>query len=474
MSMLSTISPVTSKPIIQTPVTSIESIDEILARSVASQSQWYSKTDLAERKSIVEAYVKCLEDPQTSERLGKELTEQMGRPISYTAGEVTTAAMRAKVLLSYADEALADVVVDKESQPQFKKYLSREPVGVVLIIFPWNYPYLCLTNALIPALLAGNSVIIKPSPQTPKVADAVLSLFEKAGLPEGVLQVVQSGDPKFVESMIARKELTAVSFTGSVAGGLAVQKAAANSGRTIPVALELGGNDPAYVRADIPGDKITAIAEDIVDGAIFNSGQSCCSIERVYVDSKIYEPFVDAVVKCVKSYRVGDPFDKTTQIGPVISETAARSIRSHIKDAIDRGARALIPKNVFAAAESINSTFVGPQVLVDLDPKSLVLTDESFGPVIPIVPVNGDEEAIALMNDTDFGLTASVWTSDLEKGEQIGDLIDAGTVFVNRSDYPDPHLAWTGYKNSGRGVSLSKYGFEFSTKLKSHHIKALA
>lgn len=470
--MLTTISPISSKPIIETPSTSASDVDSILSAATTSQKKWHTSKTLAERKAIVEKYVQLLEEPQLAQRLGKELTEQMGRPIRYTAGEISTAALRTKVLLSYADEALANVVVDKESQPQFKKYLSKEPVGVVLVLFPWNYPYLCLTNALIPALLAGNSVIIKPSPQTPKVADEVLKLFTEAGLPEGVLQVVHSGDPNLIATLVGRKEISAVSFTGSVAGGLAVQKAAADAGRTIPVALELGGNDPAYVRGDIPADRIGAVAEDIVDGAIFNSGQSCCSIEQVYVDSKIYDSFVEAVVNCVKAYKVGDPFDSATQIGPVISEKSARSIRAQIQDAVSRGASTLIPHELFAEAEAINTTFVAPQVLVNIDPESLILTEESFGPVIPIVRVNNDEEAVAKMNDSDYGLTASVWTSDIVKGEELGDLIEAGTVFVNRSDYPDPHLAWTGYKNSGRGVSLSKFGFDFYTKLKSHHIKS--
>lgn len=475
MATLTTISPITSKPIIETPATTFEQLtSDILPKSVAAQKQWFKNTTLADRKKVIAKFVELITAEPTISELAKGITEQMGRPIRYTPGELTTAALRANTLLGFADDALVPVNAG-ESGPnnktidfegQFKKYLSHDPLGVVLIIFPWNYPYLCLINALVPALLVGNSVLIKPSPQTPKVAHAVVKYLKEAGLPDGVVQEIHSGDNELIEKLIQRKEIAAVAFTGSVAGGLAVQKAASN--RTIPIALELGGNDAAYVRAD---SDVKFAAENIVDGAIFNSGQSCCAIERVYVDASIYDEFVESVVAEVKGYKVGDPFDKDTQIGPVVSEKSAQAIRAQIAEAVSKGAKALIPEGFFAEAEKTNPTFVGPQVLVDLAPDSAVLQEETFGPVIPIVKVNSDEEAIKLINDSDFGLTASVWTKDLAKGEELGDEIEAGTVFVNRADYPDPSLAWTGYKNSGRAVSLSKFGFDFYGKLKSHHIK---
>lgn len=475
MATLTTISPITSKPIVETPATTWDQLSgTILPAAVSAQKAWYKSTTLADRKQIVAKFIELLTAEPTASELGKEITEQMGRPIRYTPIEINTTALRAKTLLGFADAALAPVNAG-ESGPdsksidfegQFKKYLTHEPLGTVLIIFPWNYPYLCLINALVPALLVGNSVLIKPSPQTPKIASAVVKLFKQAGLPDGVLQDVHSGDNELLEKLIQSKEISGVAFTGSVAGGLAVQKAA--SGRTIPIALELGGNDAAYVRAD---SDVKFAAENIVDGAIFNSGQSCCAIERVYVDEKIYDEFVEAVVAEVKGYKVGDPFDKDTQIGPVVSERSAQAIRAQVADAVKKGAKALIPEGHFAAAEKLNPTFVGPQVLVDLAADSVVLTDETFGPLIPIVKVSSDEEAVAKINDSDFGLTASVWTKDVAKGEELGDEIEAGTVFVNRADYPDPSLAWTGYKNSGRAVSLSKFGFDFYGKLKSHHIK---
>lgn len=469
MRTLTTISPITSKPIITVKATSLNDITTSMVPEAVQAQKLWSKTPLSSRKEVISKYLTLLKEPDTAIRLARGITEQMGRPIRYTKAELATVELRTQTMIDYAQEALKDEIVDP-TNTKFKKYLSHEPLGVVLIIFPWNYPYLTLTNGLIPALLAGNSVIIKPSPQTPQVADDIVSLFRQAGLPIGSLQCIHSGDADLIAQVISMPQVSAVSFTGSVEGGLAVQRAACD--RTIPVALELGGNDAAYVRCDI--NDLRATAEDIVDGALFNSGQSCCAIERVYVDRKIFKPFVDQVVSVVKNYVVGDPFEDDTQLGPVISEKAARNIRAQIKDAIDRGAESLIPDGYFAEAEKLNPTFVAPQVLINLDESSLVVCCETFGPVIPIIAVDSDEEAIVKINDSDLGLTASVWTADIETGESIANQLDAGTVFVNRADYPDPHLAWTGYKNSGRGVTLSKYGFAFYSKLKSHHIKLLS
>lgn len=469
MPTITTVSPINSKPIVTREGVTIEDLDKrILPKAASAQKEWWKNTTLKDRKGIVKKFAELLTSEETKKNLAREITEQMGRPISFTPVEIDTAALRANTMVEYADEALARSKVE-DGAKGFNKYISKEPHGVVLIIFPWNYPYLCLMNGLIPALLSGNSVLIKPSPQTPKVADSVVDLFQKAGLPDGVLQAVHSGEPEVLEQLVAHKTVSAVSFTGSVSGGLAVQKAVA--GRTIPVALELGGNDAGYVRKDVADIKATA--EDVVDGAIFNTGQSCCSIERVYVDEAIYDEFVKQVSDVVKAYKVGDPLSPDTQIGPLISEKAAKSVRAHIDQATAQGARKLIPDGHFSEAEKLNPTFLGPQVLVDVNEKSDVICDETFGPVIPIIKVSSDEEAVEKINNSDFGLSSAVWTADISRGEELGNQIEAGTVFVNRADYPDPGLAWTGYKNSGRGVSLSKFGFDFYTKLKSHHIKDL-
>ncbi|ODQ67961.1 ALDH-like protein [Nadsonia fulvescens var. elongata DSM 6958] len=474
MDVLTTISPINSKVLVATQATTLDQLDsKILPEVCAAQRKWHRSTSLAQRKELVLRAMEILTDEKTIQTLAIDITRQMGRPIKYTPGELKTAALRARYLIDVSDQVLAPINANNpksasiEFENGFKKYITHEPLGVVLLIFPWNYPYLCLINALVPALLAGNAALIKPSPQTPLVAENIKSVFEKAGLPKGILQVVHSGDPLLIETLIQRPSIAAVSFTGSVAGGLAIQRAA--SSRTIPVALELGGNDPAYVRTDVAD--LRATAEDIVDGCIFNSGQSCCAIERVYVAAEIYDEFLSHVVDIVKAYKVGDPLEPSTQIGPLVSKQAADKVRAQVADAIKHGGRQLIPIGHFSKAESLNPTFVGPQVLVDMDDQALVLTEETFGPLIPIVKVHSDDEAVAKMNNSDLGLTASIWTKDTAWGEALGDLVEAGTVFVNRADYPDPALAWTGWKSSGRGVTLSQFGFDFFRRLKSHHIK---
>jgi acyl-CoA reductase-like NAD-dependent aldehyde dehydrogenase len=339
-------------------------------------------------------------------------------------------------------------------------------------------------NSLIPALLAGNSVILKPSPQTPTIVEHISEIFTEAGLPQNVIQYFHSGSPLIIESIVRDPKISLVCFTGSVAGGLMVQKAAAD--RIVNVGLELGGKDPAYIRPDVD---VAWAAEEIVDGAVFNSGQSCCSIERVYVHEQIYDSFIENVQAVLKNYKLGDPFNKDTHVGPVISKRSKETIEAHVKDALDKGAKDVTPKNSSFESPPPEGNFVKPTLLIDVDHSMTVMTEETFGPVIPVMKVKDDAEAIKLMNDSEFGLTASIWTKDTGRGAQLADSVDAGTVFVNRCDYPSPvsqiylchfsisitdpaqDLAWTGWKNSGKGVTLSKFGFEQFVKLKSYHVK---
>jgi len=339
-------------------------------------------------------------------------------------------------------------------------------------------------NSLIPALLSGNTVILKPSPQTPTIVEQVAKVFTEAGLPNGVIQYFHSGSPTIIESIVRNPKISLICFTGSVAGGLAVQAAA--SDRIVNVGLELGGKDPAYVRGDVD---IAWAAEEIVDGAVFNSGQSCCSIERVYVDETIYDEFIAAVQNVLKGYKLGDPFDKATHVGPVISERSKETIKAHIQDALDKGATNATPENETFDSLPEKGNFVVPTLLTNVDHGMRVMKDETFGPVIPVMKVRGDEEAVKLMNDSEFGLTASIWTKDTDKGYALCEQIEAGTVFVNRCDFPSPvgshiphssleqpltlpqDLAWTGWKNSGKGVTLSRFGFDQFVKLKSYHLK---
>ncbi|KAH8795439.1 putative succinate-semialdehyde dehydrogenase [Hyaloscypha finlandica] len=458
---ITTISPITNKPILTR--NGVSTADLKLLPEVATEAFLsFRKTTLAERQAIVKKALKILGDKQ--DILAKELTEQMGRPIAYTAKEVTTAVKRGEYLLKISEETLKDT--EGEAEKGFKRFIRKVPVGPVLILFAWNYPYLILVNSLIPALLAGNSVILKPSPQTPTIVEHITSIFEEAGLPQNVIQYFHCGSPTTIESIVRDPKVALICFTGSVAGGLAVQKAAAD--RIVNVGLELGGKDPAYIRSDVD---VAWAAEEIVDGAIFNSGQSCCSLERIYVDEKIHDEFVKAVQSVLKNYKLGDPLDEKTHLGPVVSKRSKETIEAHIKDALEKGAKDATPENDSFESPPPDGNFVKPTLLTNVDHSMIVMTEESFGPILPVMKVKGDTEAIKLMNDSEFGLTASIWTKDTEKGAELAEQVDAGTVFVNRCDYPSPDLAWTGWKNSGKGVTLSKFGFEQFVKLKSLHFK---
>lgn len=288
-------------------------------------------------------------------------------------------------------------------------------------------------NSLIPALLSGNTVILKPSPQTPTIVEHIASIFTEAGLPPNVIQYFHCGSPTIIESIVRDPKIALICFTGSVAGGLAVQKAAAD--RVVNVGLELGGKDPAYIRNDVD---IPWAAEEIVDGAVFNSGQSCCSLERIYVDEKIHDDFVEAVQSVLKNYKLGDPFDKSTHLGPVVSKRSKEAIEAHVKDALEKGAKDATPENASFKSPPSDGNFVPVTLLTNVDHNMIVMTEETFGPVIPIMKVKGDAEAIKLMNDSEFGLTASIWTKDTDKGAELAEQVEAGTVFVNRCDYPSP------------------------------------
>ncbi|KAE9971572.1 hypothetical protein BLS_004392 [Venturia inaequalis] len=460
---LITISPSTNKPILERTGLSQEDLQSLPSVAHKAFKAFRNETSLKDRQQIVKKALKLLGDKK--DELAKELTEQMGRPIAYTAKEITTAVARGEYLLKISDDALAST--DGEAEKGFKRYIKKVPVGPVLVLFAWNYPYLILVNSIIPALLAGNSVILKPSPQTPTIVEHIHKIFLEAGLQPNVIQYFHSGSYTQIETLVRNPKIQLVCFTGSVAGGLAVQRAASDR-VAIRVGLELGGKDPAYVRQDVD---VKWAAEEIVDGAIFNSGQSCCSLERIYVAEEVHDEFVKAVQDVLQGYVLGDPTDPKTNVGPVVSKRSAESIRSHIQDALDKGAKNATPENASFKSPPPDGNYVVPTLLTGCTHEMTVMKEETFGPVIPIMKVRSDMEAIKMMNDSNFGLTASIWTKDTAKGHELADDVEAGTVFVNRCDYPSPDLAWIGWKDSGKGQTLSKFGFDQFVKLKSYHIK---
>jgi acyl-CoA reductase-like NAD-dependent aldehyde dehydrogenase len=460
-----TISPIDGSVVAERVLATPHEVEAVLDRAVRAQASWRG-VPLAERVAVVERLVRWM--VERAGDIGRELTRQMGRPIAHAPAEITRGfAERATWLAGAAAGALADDEVDAgPGRPAgLRRFIRHEPLGVVLVVAPWNYPYLCSVNAVVPALLAGNAVVLKASSQTPLVAERWAEGLAAAGLPEGVFQAVHA-DHGTVSGMVADGRVAYVAFTGSVAGGRAVQRAA--STRFVGAGLELGGKDPAYVRADAP---VEATAGELADGVYFNAGQSCCAVERIYVQRPRFDAFVDAFVARARAYVLGDPLDPATTLGPLVRASAAAHVRDQVAEAVAAGARALVDPGGFPRDE-LGTPYLAPQVLVGVDHRMRVMTEETFGPVVGIMPVEGDDEAVGLMNDSDYGLTASVWTGDVDAAVAIGDRVETGTWYLNRCDYLDPALAWTGVKSSGRGVSLSTLGLRALTRPKSFHLRS--
>ena len=454
-----TISPVDGSVYVTRELSGKAEIKVALKAADEALQSWRSLT-VAERAELCSRMVDAFVARQQC--IAEEITWMMGRPIRYAAGEVAGVEERARHMISIAEEALQ--TIELAPKDGFRRFITREPKGVVAVIAPWNYPYLTAINAIIPALLSGNTVILKHSAQTPLCAERFHEAFEVAGFPSGVFQYLHLSHQDTAE-LICSEQVQHVCFTGSVAGGVAVEQAVA--GRFIGLGLELGGKDPAYVRADADLD---LAAETLVDGAFFNSGQSCCGIERIYVDARVHDAFVAKAVKLAKQYTLGRPDDPATTLGPLVKPAAAAFAREQIEDAIAKGATAHIDSSLFAAHDP-SGPYMAPQILTEVNHQMRVMTEETFGPVVGIQQTFSDEQAIGLMNDSEFGLTASIFTTDIERAIELGKQVETGTFFTNRCDYLDPALVWTGVKHSGVGYALSSLGFEALTQPKSFHLK---
>ncbi|HEX6772714.1 MAG TPA: aldehyde dehydrogenase family protein [Acidobacteriaceae bacterium] len=459
-SRIQTVSPIDGSVYVERPLASDAGIEATLAKAKNSQREW-KLVPISERAAICRRAVASL--VERAPQLGTELTWQMGRPIRYSPMEIRNGFQeRALYMIDIAEAELADCEI--EPKDNFRRFIRNEPVGLVLALMPWNYPYLCSVNVVIPAIMAGNSVVLKPAPQTPLIAERYAEAFSEAGLPEGIFQFLHLAHDQ-VERIIRDPRVGFAAFTGSVNGGRSIQRARGE--RFIGAGLELGGKDPAYVRADA---FLEQTVENLVDGVFFNSGQSCCAVERIYVHQDVWEKFVEGFVELTKKYVLDNPLDPATTLGPVISERAAASVRSKVEEAVHKGARHLLDTSLFPGNKP-GTPYVAPQVLVNVDHGMQVMTEETFGPVAPLMRVKDDAEAVALMNDSRYGLTASVWTADVDAAIRIGSSIESGTCFMNRCDYVDPALPWTGIKDSGHGCSLSRRGYVSLTQPKSFHLR---
>ncbi len=440
----------------RTPLT-LDAAKAATARAKAAQKGWAARP-LAERIALVKAGVANLN--ANAETIVKELAWQMGRPTRF-GGEFGGVNARTEYMSEIAAATLAPQTI--EDSDKFRRFLAREALGVVFIVAPWNYPYLTTINTLVPALIAGNTVVLKHASQTMLVGERLAEAFHAAGVPADVFQNVVL-DHATTEHLIANRAFNFVNFTGSVGGGQAIERAAA--GTFTPLGLELGGKDPGYVRADA---NLDAAVDTLMDGAMFNAGQCCCGIERIYVHESLYDAFVEKAVAWVKTLKLGNPFEADSTLGPMANKRFAAVVRGQIAEAVAAGAKALIDPALFPADDG--GAYLAPQVLVNVDHSMRVMMEESFGPVVGIMKVKDDAEALKLMNDSPYGLTASIWTQDYATAEAIGAQIETGTIFMNRADYLDPALCWTGCKDTGRGGSLSYLGFLSVTRPKSYHLK---
>ena len=454
--------PIDGSIYVERPLSDAGAVRNLLTQHKSAGVDWAQRS-LQDRITLVGGFLESL--LEQGELIAEELTWQMGRPIGQAPHELGGVEERARTMLSLAPAALERLV--PPAQEGFTRYVEREPLGCVLVLAPWNYPYLTAINTIIPALVAGNTVLLKHSDQTPLCAERLSLAAQRAGLPSGVFSHVHMSHATVAE-VVGDSGVNLVAFTGSVEGGRAVRQAMGTS--FAGIGLELGGKDPAYVIGD---SDVAFAASNLVDGAFYNAGQSCCAVERIYVQDSIFDTFVEAYVAGVKALKPGSPLDPETTLGPLARPASVTRIQGHVSDACNRGARSLVTAEAFAGVEA-TAQLVLPQVLVDVDHGMLLMTEESFGPVVGIQRVASDEEAIGLMNDSRYGLTASVWTPDLNRAQRIGQAVHTGTIFANRCDYLDPELSWVGVKDSGRGCTLSSIGFEHLTRPKSFHMRAVA
>jgi acyl-CoA reductase-like NAD-dependent aldehyde dehydrogenase len=451
-------SPVDGSIFAERPVATDQAINAAVERAKAAQAKWVD-VPIAERCTYMLAMLEALVG--MTDEIVPELAWQMGRPIRY-GGEFGGVKERTQYMVEIAEQALKPVMASNPKEG-FRRYVKREPLGVVMVIAPWNYPYLTAVNTIVPALIAGSAVILKHAAQTLLVGERFQKAFDAAGLPKGLFQNVVMNHAQ-TEKLLGSGKIDHVNFTGSVAGGRAIEKAGA--GTFMTMGLELGGKDPAYV---LPDAKLDHAIANLAEGAFFNSGQCCCGIERIYVHEKIYDDFVEGFVAESRNWTLGDPTDAATVMGPMAQARFADFIREQKAEALRKGATAHIDMKV--ANDIAGSPYLAPEVLTNVDHQMSVMREESFGPVVGIMKVRGDEDAIALMNDSPYGLTASIWTNDIEHAATIGDRVETGTVFMNRCDYLDPALVWTGVKDTGKGAALSAIGFENLTRPKSFHLR---
>jgi acyl-CoA reductase-like NAD-dependent aldehyde dehydrogenase len=456
---LNVTNPFDQQPVCSIPYDTDADIERALTQAQQAFQQW-RQLSVSQRVVIVGRAIDSFSEQ--ADVVARDITLQMGKPLKQARGEFDGMIDRARVMLGLAEANLAPEVLTEK--PGLHRRVEHVPHGIVLNIAAWNYPLFIPINVIVPALLAGNTVLLKHSAKTPLTGRHLANAFGNLEIQNLVTHLVLGHEQ--TGKLIADPRIGYVGFTGSVEGGREIQRHV--SGRFIDCGLELGGNDPAYVAEDADLD---FAVENIVDGACYNAGQSCCAVERVYVHQSLYNRFLEKALLAIQQYRLGDPLDDQTTMGPLASRGAIDALQSQVDDAVNRGARLLIGGKCLSESEG---NFYEPTLLADVPADAHVMQEESFGPLLPVASVADDDEAISRMNDTRFGLTASVWTEDAERAERFASQLQAGTVYQNRCDFLDPELPWTGFRDSGKGSTLSRWGFFHLTKRKSIHFRSHA
>ena len=453
---LKLVNPSTSEIFRELPYQSWEEVKARLKLAGQVQKKW-KNSSIDSRISLVQNAMEYFKENENL--IAEDITLQMGKPIQQSKNEVRSMIHRAEICCGLTEDALKDISLpDKYG---LKRYIKREPMGLVLNIAAWNYPLLIAINVIVPAVLAGNAVAIKHSSLTPLCAIAFEEAFKHGGAFEGLVSSLII-DHITTEKTIKSGLIHHVAFTGSVKGGRRVQTSA--SSQFMDVNLELGGKDPTYIREDA---NLYSAVPEVMDGVFYNAGQSCCAVERIYVHHSLFDEFVKQATQFMNNLKIGDPMNASINMGPLAQKSGIKTVENQLKNATDKGAKILIHPGSVPDGEN----YLLPAILTNVNHDMEIMMEETFGPVVGIMDVQSDEEAIILMNDSPYGLTASVWTNDVEKAIKIGSQIETGTFFMNRCDYLDPSLPWVGIKDSGKGCTLSALGIQHLTRPKGYNLK---
>ena len=452
------LNPATNTLIADVPQDGPATVRRKYERARAAQPRW-AATPIARRLQTISALRERIVAMQ--ETLARTLTREVGKPIRQSRNELKGLLTRLDFFVAEGERALREEKVFADEKQKLEERISHEPLGVIANVSAWNYPYFVGSNVFVPALLAGNAVLYKPSEFATLTGLHIEEMLHEAGVPKDVFIAVVGGGA--TGSALLRLPIDGVFFTGSYATGARIGAAAGR--KMIKVQLELGGKDPVYVCDDVD---VNAAAEAVADGAFYNTGQSCCSVERIYVHEKIHDAFVAAFVGKVKGYKIGDPMEESTYIGAITRRPQLTVLARQVADATKKGAKLLTG----GRAIKRRGNWFEPTVFANVDHRMALMRDESFGPIIGIQKVNDDAEAVRLMNDTEFGLTAGVYTPDEKRARKLLAQVHAGSAYWNCCDRVSPRLPWSGVGHSGIGLTLSTYGIQTFTRPKAWHLRS--